>query len=207
MSVLVLFSAAALAADPGAPHPQKLLPPITTKPVALSLTSAETARVEADKPVVRSRKHDGGGSGEAVQYIHAPASVVWDVILDYPRYPERVDSVVSAKVYERSGTTLYVDMQSSIMGFKNVIYSENAVHRDQGWMAWTLDYRRTSDVKDLTGYWRVEQIRDNPPLTRVDHATNLAISGVPGFVVNYLTEQSLVDGTAWVKASAEKLAR
>jgi len=74
-------------------------------------------------------------------------------------------------------------------------------------MAWTLDYRRTSDVKDLTGYWRVEQIRDNPPLTRVDHATNLAISGVPGFVVNYLTEQSLVDGTAWVKASAEKLAR
>ena len=207
MTALVLFAAAALAADPGTPHPHRLLKPIRTKPVALTLTAAERARVEADEPIVRSRKNDGGGSGEAVQYIHAPASVVWDVILDYPRYPERVDNVVSAKVYEKSGTTLYVDMKSSIVGFKNVIYSKNEIHRDQGWMAWTLDYRRTSDVKDLTGYWRVEQIRDNPPLTRVDHATNLAISGVTGFVVKYLTEQSHVDGTAWVKASAEKLAR
>jgi ribosome-associated toxin RatA of RatAB toxin-antitoxin module len=207
MTTLLLLTTVALAGDPNTPHPQKLLPPIASKPAALKLTASEQATVEKDEPIVRSQKHDEGGSGQAVQYVRAPADIVWDVILDYPKYPSRVKNVVSATVYERSGTTLYVDMQSSIMGFNTAIYSKNAVHRDAGWMAWSLDYRRTSDVKDLTGYWRVEQIQDDPPLTRVDHATNLAITGVPGFVVNHLTKQSLVDGTAWVKASAEQLAR
>lgn len=207
MTALALLATVALAGDPDTPHPQKLLPPITRKPAALALTPAEQAAVEKDEPIVRSQKHDGGGSGQAVQYVNAPANVVWDVILDYPKYPARVKNVVSATVYERAGTTVYVDMQSSVMGFKTAIYSKNAVHRDAGWMAWSLDYRRTSDVKDLTGYWRVEQLRDDPPLTRVDHATNLAITGVPGFVVSYLTKQSLVDGTAWVKANAEALSR
>lgn len=199
----ILFTAAALAGDPTTAHPQKLLPPITRKPAALQLTASERDMVNKDEPIVRSQKHDGGGSGQAVQYINAPAEVVWDVILDYDKYPARVKNVVSATVYERSGTRVYVDMRSSIMGFKTAIYSDNAVHRGEGWMAWSLDYRRTSDVKDLTGYWRVEQLRVDPPLTRVDHATNLAITGVPGFVVSYLTKQSLVDGTAWVKAAAE----
>lgn len=203
----VLFAAAALAGDPTTPHPHHLLPAITQKPAALQLTAAERATVEAGEPIVRSQKHEGGGAGQAVQYVHAPADVVWDVILDYDRYPARVKNVVACSVYERQGTSVFVDMQSSIMGFKTVIYSDNAVHRGQGWMAWRLDHRRTSDVKDLTGYWRVEQLQADPPLTRVDHASNLAISGVPGFVVSYLTKQSLVDGTAWVKQSAEALAR
>ncbi len=116
-------------------------------------------------------------------------------------------NVVSCEVYEKQGDHWFVDMQSSIVGFKTVIYSDNAIHRDQGWMAWSLDYRRTSDVKDLVGYWRVEQLQDDPPLTRLDHATEIAMTGVPGFVVKYLTHQSLVDGTAWVKANAEALAR
>jgi ribosome-associated toxin RatA of RatAB toxin-antitoxin module len=200
---LVLFTAAALAGDPATPHPEQLLPAITSKPAALALTATERKTVESDEPIVRSQKHDGGGSGQAVQYVNASADAVWDVILDYPKYPARVKNVNSAVVYERAGSTVYVDMQSSVMGFKTAIYSHNAVHRDQGWMAWSLDYRRTSDVKDLTGYWRVEQLRADPPLTRVDHATNLAITGVPGFVVSYLTKQSLVDGTAWVKQAAE----
>lgn len=204
MLVPALVSAVALAGDPATPHPQRLLPPITSAPAPLALTPAELRAVEGNEPIVRSQKHEGGGAGQAVQYVNAPASAVWDVILDYDRYPSRVKNVVSCSVYERSGSTLLVDMQSSIMGFKTVIYSRNDVHRDAGWMAWSLDYRRTSDVKDLTGYWRVEQIRADPPLTRVDHASNLAISGVPGFVVSYLTRQSLVDGTAWVKEAAER---
>ena len=207
MTALLLFASAALAGDPGTPHPHQLLAPITSKPAALRLTAAEQAAVGRGEPIVRSQKNSGGGSGQAVQYVNAPASHVWDVILDYGKYPSRVDNVVSCRVYERAGDTLYVDMKSSIVGFKTVIYSKNLIHRDEGWMAWSLDYRRTSDVKDLTGYWRVEQIRDQPPLTRVDHASNLAMTGVPGFVVNYLTRQSLVDGTAWVKASAERLGR
>ena len=207
MTVVALLATVAFAGDPSTPHPHRLLPAITKKPAALKLTASEKATVERNEPIVRSQRNDDGGSGQAVQYINAPADVVWNVILDYPKYPARVDSVVSCQVYRRQGDRLFVDMKSSIMGFKTVIYSNNDLHREDGWMAWTLDYGRTSDVKDLTGYWRVEQIRDSPPLTRVDHASNLAMTGVPGFVVSYLTKQSLIDGTAWVKETSEKLAR
>jgi ribosome-associated toxin RatA of RatAB toxin-antitoxin module len=205
--MIPLLAAAALAASPTEPHPQRVLAPITSKPAAMALTAADEALLAQEQPVVRSSRHDAGGKGQAVQYVHAPANIVWDVILDYPRYPARVKNVVSCEVYEKQGDHWFLDMQSSIVGFKTVIYSDNAIHRDQGWMAWSLDYRRTSDVKDLVGYWRVEQLQDDPPLTRLDHATEIAMTGVPGFVVKYLTHQSLVDGTAWVKANAEALAR
>ena len=198
--------AAALAASPTEPHPQRVLKQITSKPAAMSLSAADTATLTKGDPVVRSSKHDAGGRGQAVQYVNAPASVVWEVILDYDRYPQRVNNVESASVYKRSGADLYVDMQSSILGKGIVIYSRNPVRKDQGWMAWGLDYDRTSDVKDLTGYWLVEQVSDSPPVTRLDHATELAVSQkLPGFVVNYLTRQSLIDGTAWVKEHAEKV--
>lgn len=204
---LSLLLPVALAASPTEPHPQKLLSPIGSKPAAVPLSAEDEATLSAGEPVVKSSRHSGGGTGKAVQYVHAPANVVWDVILDYGKYPARVKNVVGCTVYEKQGDVWYVDMQSSIVGFKTVIYSKNDIHRDQGWMAWSLDYRRTSDVKDLVGYWRVEQVQDDPPLTRLDHATEIAMTGVPGFVVKYLTHQSLVDGTAWVKANAEALAR
>lgn len=196
------------AGDPDTPHGHRgHLAPYTSKPAALVLTDADTEKLLAGDPVVRSERGDGGGTGTAVMFVHAPASTVWDVILDYPRYPERVKSVVSSQVYRREGDVWYVDMQSRILGFPNTIYSRNTIRRDEGWMAWTLDYDRTSDVGDMVGYWRVEQIQDSPPLTRVDQSSSIEISGIPGFVASYLTRQALVDNTGWVKQTAEALAR
>ena len=51
------------------------------------------------------------------------------------------------------------------------VYTHNRVRKEEGYMFWTLDYRRRSDADDLLGYWRVEQIQEDPPLTRVDHST------------------------------------
>jgi ribosome-associated toxin RatA of RatAB toxin-antitoxin module len=196
----------ALAADPSTPHPQQLLKPVDRLPKALSLTAEEQARLDRGQVISRSQRTEEGGSGQAVQLVNATASSVWKVILDYDQYPARVDSVVSAKVYERQGEVFFVDMKSSIVGISTVLYSRNRVTHESptlGWLAWSLDYRRTSDVKDIAGYWRVEQLQDNPPLTRIEQGTELAISNVPGFVVGYLTKQSLVDGLAWVKQAVE----
>ena len=203
MSVALLVAGLAVAADPDTPHPHRLVAPITKKPAAWSLDAAQQARLDRGEIVVAAQRSDSGGSGRAAQIVHAPADAVWDVILDYDQYPSRVDSVVSATVYERSGTTFYVDMQSRIVGFTTVIYSRNDLHRADGWMAWSLDRRRTSDVQDIAGYWRLEVLSTDPPRTRVEQGTELAISNVPGFVLRYLTEQSLVDGLTWVKAAAE----
>ncbi len=199
----LVLGSPALAADPDTPHPHRLIAPVTAKPAALDLNADEQATLDNGGVVVRSKRTDLGGEGQAVQLVSASANDVWDAILDYPQYPERVSTVVSTTVYERDGDTFYVDMKSSIMGYETVLYSRNALHRDEGWMAWSLDYQRTSDVKDIAGYWRVEQLQDSPPLTRLEHSTALAISGVPGFLVKYLTRQSLADGVAWVKKAAE----
>ena len=202
--LLALLTVSVLhAADP-APAGDRL-PPYTRKPAAMKLTAEDLTELEQDKPVVRSSTGDGGGTGAAVQYVRAPADTVWDVILNYDMYPERVKAVVSADIYRQEGDVLFIDMKSKILGMTNVIYSRNVVRRSEGWMAWTLDYSKESAVQDLIGYWRVEQLRAEPPLTRLDHSTTMQVSGVPTFVVNYLTKQALLEGTGWVKQVSEDM--
>jgi ribosome-associated toxin RatA of RatAB toxin-antitoxin module len=194
----------ALASDPGTPHPTPpRLTPITSAPAAVTLTAAEKGKLAQGGVVQRQSRGSDGGSGVAVQYIFAPADAVWDAILDYDRYPDRVDNVVSCSVYRRSGSDWYVDMQSSVLGFRFGLYTVNHIHRQQGYMAWELDYTRTSDVGDMIGYWRVEAVQTDPPITRLDYSTEMLISGVPDALVRYLTSKSLTSGTAWVKQVAE----
>ena len=95
-------------------------------------------------------------------------------------------------------------MQMSVLGIKKGIYTVNDVRRDKGWMAWTLDYERKSDVQDMVGYWRVEQVSSNPPRTRLDYSTQMKARGVPDWMVKLLTKSSLKDGTRWVKERAEE---
>ena len=99
---------------------------------------------------------------------------------------------------------VFVEMISKVWGLKFGLYTKNTVNRRAGYMHWNLDRRRTSDVTDLIGYWRVEEISAGPPLTRVDHSTEMIVSGVPGFISSYLTNDALVSGTAWVKKYAEE---
>ena len=84
------------------------------------------------------------------------------------------------------------------------VYTVNTVKKSEGYMAWTLDYARESDAYDMIGYWRVEQIQDNPPLTKLEYSTEVQLRGVPSFVANYLSKGALKDGTQWVKTYSEK---
>ena len=73
---------------------------------------------------------------------------------------------------------LYVELISSVMFVKFGVYTINYICKEQHYMHWTLDYDRKSDTKDMVGYWRVEQIKTNPPVTRVDYATEMLVTGV-----------------------------
>jgi coenzyme Q-binding protein COQ10 len=206
IALLLLFLAApAFASDPGVPHPnQGLLDPIVQRPDALALTAKEAEQVEDGRTVQRYVRGEEDGWGVAVNLVEAPAEVVWDTILAYDRYPDWVANVTDCTVYKRSGDDLYVDMQMSVMGIKKGMYTINTVKRSEGWMAWTLDYSRKSDVQDMVGYWRVEQISSNPPITRLDYSTQMKARGVPDWLVKLLTKKSLKDGTRWVKERAEE---
>ena len=190
--------------DPNSPHShQGILQPITSAPAPIALTAAEKAKLENGEVVLQQQMDDKGGGGVAVQYINATSLDVWATILSYHRYKDWVDNVVSCEVYKREGKDIYVEMISSIVGVKVGLYTKNHLRKDQNYMSWTLDYSKESDVHDMIGYWRVEQIQENPPVTRVDYKTEMKVSGVPGFVSNYLTKDALTSGTKWVKKQAE----
>ena len=99
---LVLVSPAALAASPDEPHGHRgLLTPITSSPTPVALTAAERASLEAGEYVERHSKGEDGGSGVAIQYIEASPEVIWQTILNYPRYKDWVKNVVNVSVYKR----------------------------------------------------------------------------------------------------------
>jgi ribosome-associated toxin RatA of RatAB toxin-antitoxin module len=181
-----------------------ILPPITSAPSAVNLTGAERAKLEAGKHIERHSKSEHGGSGIAVQYVNATPEAIWATILSYHRYKSWVKNVVGCSLYKREGNVLYVDMETSILGFKSRVFTKNTVQKEQGYMAWTLDYDRKSDVNDLVGYWRVQPVENKPGVTRLEHSNSISIRGVPGFLVNYMTKDALSEGTAWVKREAEK---
>lgn len=210
LTIITLLSwPEAQAYDPNSSHTApKTLSEFTSKPLAVKVSPAEIIKLRGGESILRQEKGSNGGRGVAIQYINAPESTVWDTILDYSNYPKMVDDVVKCSVYERSNSggqdLRYVEMISSVWGFKFGLYTTNTVNKSNGYMHWALDRRKESDVNDLIGYWRVEQISSNPPVTRVDHSTEMVVTGVPDFIANYLTQDALVSGTAWVKKYAEK---
>ena len=202
--LLIIGLMTAEAYDPNSPHSHNgILQSIDSAPQPVELNPAQVAQLERGEVVLQQRLDDSGGGGVAVQYISATEKSVWSTILSYHRYKDWVDNVVSCEMYDRRGDDIYVEMISSIMGFKVGLYTKNHLRKDQQYMSWTLDYQRESDVDDMIGYWRVEQIQESPPITRVDYRTEMKVSGVPSFVANYLTKDALVSGTQWVKKQAE----
>ena len=214
--MFLLISSTLFAYDPNTPHAhQGVLSPISTAPKAVSVNPAEQAKLKKGEVVLQTVVDDstGSGRGVAVQYVQASEDLVWDTILNYPRYTDWVGNVVSCSVYKNEKDTtkgldvLYVEMISSVMWVKFGIYTKNVINKPEQYMHWTLDYSRKSDADDLVGYWRVEQISADPPLTRVDYATQMSVSALPGFIADYLTKDALINGTKWVKREAEKASK
>ncbi len=206
-SLLLLGVSSVLAADAGKPHPhQGKLPPIVAKPAATPLSADDLAVLGRGQPVEKQLQYEGGGRALAIQDIRAPASVVWNTILAYDRYPDWVAHVESAEVYEKRGDHWLIAFELSLFGLGVDYYTDNLILREEGWMSWTLDYSRKSDVDDMAGYWLVTQVSQDPVVTRLEYASDMRIRWAPDFVVRYLGRDALTEGTAWVKQRAEQAA-
>ena len=114
----------AVAADADQPQGHRgLLTPITSSPTPVALTASEKASLAAGKHIERHTKGSDGGSGVAIQYIKASPAVIWQTILSYHRYKDWVANVVHCSVYKREGSEIYIDMQTSIFGFKSTVFT------------------------------------------------------------------------------------
>ena len=99
-----------------------------------------------------------------------------------------------------------MDFVISTWGVTVEYYVKHDYQPQKGYMTWTLDYTRESDLGDSTGYWLVYPSPLDPSKTRVEYSVDLRIQGwVPGFIQTMLAESGVEDATKWVKREAEKL--
>lgn len=137
--------------------------------------------------------------------IHAPTDVVWSKIRDYDSYPSWVENLNTCEVYKEDGAALFVYFKASVLGIPAEWWIEHDYQPGKGYVTWTLDYSKQSDLDDSVGYWRVTEISADPPVTRVEYSVNIQLSGwVPSALEDMLADKGLTVATSWVKAQAEK---
>jgi len=195
------------------PHPHHgVLTPFEGRPPKLTLDAKDLATLDAGG-VVRKRidsNSDGaeGGRGMVVQDIDAPPDVVWDRILDFDAYPRMVDDVHSLDVYERNPGRVKARFVLSTAGLKLEYFVDHVVNQQQGYLTWTLDYSKKSELDDVVGYWFVEPHPTRPGWTRLYYSVDIRVKGwVPHFIEELVREQGLTRATQWVKREAEAQAK
>lgn len=193
------------AADPTIPHEhQGVISSYKGAPPTVTLTEAELATLGTGAAVQKQVQVGNGGRAVAVMDINATAERVWSRILAFDQYPLWVDNVTECSVYKTEGSDIYTRFLLSVMGSSVEYYIKHNLNRSAGWMTWTLDYSRQSDMNDSVGYWRVTPLSADPPKTRLEYSVEIQFKGwVPGFVVSMIQSKGVTNATSWVKKQSE----
>ncbi|MEC7986452.1 MAG: SRPBCC family protein [Myxococcota bacterium] len=208
-TILLLLSLhgipASIAADPNKPHPHQGVATVFSNPQPVSLSDAEKRLLQSGKPVLKQVKQGNGGRGIAVMDVKGTEEEVWNVITDYPSYPKRIPELKTTSNYSVDEKNIYTRFIISKMMVSVEYFIKHDLHKDKGYITWTLDYTRESDLDDSTGYWLLYPSPDNPGQTRVEYSVDIRIKGwIPKFIETMLADQGLEDATKWVKKAVEK---
>jgi hypothetical protein len=120
--------------------------------------------------------------------------------------PKTVESEVYRREELKRGVQkIWVRMKVGFPVFKLQFYVVHRYDPSQRSMTWTLDYARRSDLDDSVGFWYVVPHPDRPrDASRVYYSVDVSMfAWVPHFVVEFMSQQALVDATAWVKKYSE----
>ena len=202
---ILCFANPALAADPNSPHPHQGVGEKFTNPSPTPLTKEEKVHLLEGKAVRRQVRSDSGGRGIAIMDVRASKDKIWEIILDYSKYPNWIDNLDTTNIYGGTPEKGYlVSFELSVLGMDITYFIEHRLDATAGHMTWQLDYTKESDIDDSTGYWLVYDAPGRPGFTRVEYSVDLRLKGwVPGIVENMLAKKGLVLATSWVKQQAE----
>jgi ribosome-associated toxin RatA of RatAB toxin-antitoxin module len=201
----VVLTVAALAADANKPHEhQGIVPAYKGAPPAVPLTPADEATLHGGQMVLKQVQVGNGGHGVVFQDIHATPQTIWSRIVNYGMYPTWVDNVSACEVYKREGQNIWVRFVLDPMGMNVEYFIKHTYNPTAGYLTWTLDYSRLSDLDDSVGYWRVTPLTTDPPLSRLEYSVDIRFKGwIPGFVQDMISKQGLTNAVAWVKQRSE----
>jgi hypothetical protein len=204
-AAIAVSISAASAADPTKPHEhQGKIAPYTGAPPPLHLTEAELATLATGQPVLRQTEGNNSGRGVAVLDIHATPARIWSRITNYAMYPKWVDNVAVCERYDGDPRYVFVRFVLDPLGVNVEYYIKHTLRTDAGYITWTLDYSRNSDLDDSVGYWRVTPLSTDPPVSRLEYSVAILAKGwVPGFLVDMISNKGLLNATAWVKKQSE----
>ena len=203
---LWMFICPVFAANPNTPHAHTGIATKFTNPTKATLSASEAATLSSGKAVLKQIQEGNGGRGVAIFDVSATPDQVWKVITSFENYPSYIDELSKVETYAKKGNDLFVDFTISSWGFEVQYYIKHDYQPNKGYMTWTLDYSRESDLDDSTGYWLVYPSPLDPSKTRVEYSVDLRIKGwVPGFIQTMLAETGVENATKWVKREAEKL--
>ncbi len=205
MIPLVVLSVSALAADAAAPHPhQGIVAAYQGAPPAVTLSPEESAKLAAGELVLKQVRRGNGGHGVAFMDIAAPPATIWSRIVNYPMYPRWVDNVEACEVYKRDGANIYTRFVLDPMGMTVEYFIKHTYNPTAGWLTWTLDYSRKSDLDESVGYWRVTPITAEPPRSRLEYSVDIRFDGwVPQFIQDTISKKGLTNAVSWVKQQSE----
>lgn len=205
-----MFKRRSSAANPNIPHDhQGIVPPYEGAPPAMKLSTEQLAQLDRGKAVmVQTQDRSGGGRGMAIQDVAATPETVWSRITSYADYPRWVNLVSECGNYEVAGDHIKTRFVLKGLGFRMEYFIDHVYRPEQGFMTWTLDYTRRSELDDSVGYWFVEPHPVREGWTRLYYSVDVRMKGrVPKFVQDLVTRKGLTEATAWVKRESEAVAR
>ncbi len=209
LAFCLLAAANVHAASPDAPHPHDgLVEPFAGAPPQAALSPAQLQALAEGETILSTVEGESGGRAMAVQDVKASPATVWNRIIAFREYPEMVKYVAECEPYLEEGNDLRVRFVLKVLTLRYEYYIRHDYRPDEGYMSWTLDYTRDSDLDDSVGYWAVTPHPESPDMSRVYYAIDMRTRGwMPGFLRRMIASQGLADATSWVKREAEALQR
>ncbi|MFZ9886631.1 MAG: SRPBCC family protein, partial [Myxococcota bacterium] len=133
----------------------------------------------------------------------ASPDAVWNVLKQFERYPDWIDSVQATEVYRRKGDRIDVSFRVRAAGL-SFEYSVAHRFRDrERYATWRLDEARSSDLAGSVGMWKVDAVPGAPGASLVTYSVELDLGhGVPGALRRLLVARGLAEATEWVREAS-----
>ena len=163
LTLLLALTAVARSADPSVPHIHSgaFKQYQHAKPSKYGLSAGRVPKSERmKKPVVIIKtlpERRGLQRSMMVQDVAVPPDVVWQLLLDFPKYPNFIHGLQHCKPYGRRRTLTGGRRECAAytikaFGFSVSYYLDHVYEPLKQSMTWTLDYTKRSDLFDSVGY-------------------------------------------------------
>ncbi|MDD9943610.1 MAG: hypothetical protein OXU20_21390 [Myxococcales bacterium] len=125
-----------------------------------SFSAAERKRLSDGELVTRPAALQQGSAdligGVSYQVIEAPQHVVWQALVDIPRYHRMMPRVIEARVVEQQGTHCKLQMRQGEAGLLEISYVLDVDYeRSSGDIRFRVDPKQPHDLQAAWGFYNV----------------------------------------------------